>query len=283
MRSELIDQIAVEKCRADHPSGTTHNKPSPVLDSRRHSISLEPHGEQRLLQTFQAAAADEANRSDGQTKTLRDLAVRQRRLDVKQQPDHLLAPWRETRGRIPHDLLALGLIGHVIGRYCGVGAERVVVEGGLLDIGSFAMFALPVERLVRRNRDEPAAQRRRFSKMGQLREQLETYRLKNVAGILGTRAVLDRNRVDEVLVLINQCRPCLLVAIEARLHETFVTPSRVRPMRRQPARAGNLLTACPWTAFDARTIPRRSRGCGDRGLPAESFPALYRHRPERWG
>src|SRR6267378_5824883 len=67
-------------------------------------IPLKTHRKQRLLQPFQAAPADEANGSDGQTKTLRDVAVRQRRLDVKQQPDHLLAPWRETRGRIPHDL-----------------------------------------------------------------------------------------------------------------------------------------------------------------------------------
>ena len=105
-------------------------------------------------------------------------------------------------------------------------SQLLLVDRGQLVFGALPQLPLPMEGLVRRHLDHPAAQRFRFAKPRQLGEQFKADRLENVRGVLRGRAVLQRNRVDQVLVLRDQRRPRLLVAVQTRANQPRIAPCK---------------------------------------------------------
>src|SRR4029077_12379269 len=68
---------------------------------------------------------------------------------------------------------------------------------------------------------QPFRQSAVFAEAWQLRKQVHTDGLKDVARIL-IHSELDRNRVDEVLVLVDQCRPGFLIALQTAADQLLV-------------------------------------------------------------
>ena len=156
---------------------------------------------------------------------------------IEEQPDHLLA----ARRKAPPPPRAASVPAPPVRSDPETDRSRAVscLQVRQLVFGAAPDLSLPMEGLMRRDRDEPAAQGGRLAKTRQFGEQLETHRLKNVGRILRTRAVFQRNRVNQVLVFGDEGRPGVLVAAQARADETSVAPRDVGA--EEPSRAACVL------------------------------------------
>ena len=78
-----------------------------------------------------------------------------------------------------------------------------------------------LKALVVADLHQPLGQRFRFAQLRKIRKQIDAHRLKNIRRIV-VQAKLDRNRVDKILILIDQICPCLLVALQAERNHALV-------------------------------------------------------------
>ncbi len=88
-----------------------------------------------------------------------------------------------------------------------------------------------MEALVIAGLHQPFRQGAVFAEARQLGKQVHTDGLKDVGRIL-MHAELDRNRVDEILVLVDQRRPGFLIALQAARRSAARRRSRHRPLGR---------------------------------------------------
>ena len=80
-----------------------------------------------------------------------------------------------------------------------------------------------LKALVITSLHQPLRQCARLAQSRQICKQVEAYRLENVGRIV-EQAKLDRNRKDQVLVLIHEPRPGLLIAFHAFGYQAIVRP-----------------------------------------------------------
>src|SRR5206468_1873366 len=99
------------------------------------------------------------------------------------------------------------------------------------------LFLLVARAFVGGDLNQPFGQRPRLAQAWKLRQQLDADLLKDVGRFVGRESVLDRNRVDQPFVLVQQRRPCLVVALEASAHEAYVAPIDLGPGRVCAARS----------------------------------------------
>src|SRR5207244_9997268 len=136
------------------------------------------------------------------------------------------------------------------------------------------LFPLPLQRRVRGDRDQPAAERRLLAQARQLGEQLERDGLKDVGGVLAARAVFQRNGKNQVAVLVEQRGPRAIVALQTAADEARIAPRAVRTTGKTQRRWIAGLIARHRKASRARTAPRRSRARDGRNSSAADCPAL---------
>ena len=83
-----------------------------------------------------------------------------------------------------------------------------------------------MKTLMGGNGNDPCFQGLRFAEVPKPTKQLKANALENVGSICWARAVLDRNRINEALVLIDQRRPSLLASSKTLDHEVDIVARR---------------------------------------------------------
>jgi len=115
---------------------------------------------------------------------------------VKQEPDHFPASTRETLDCFAYHLLSLQFLD-------SLGHDDLIISL-CFSTGTFPLAPHPVKILARGHSNEPGAQGGNLAEIRQLGEELQANALEDVCRVLRGRAVLDGDRINEVLVLIDQ-------------------------------------------------------------------------------
>ena len=131
------------------------------------------------------------------------------------------------RGGSWRDGVAHHLFPFDIGQH--VGRDRVQVAEILdLILTQFAplmdLAALPVITLVRGDADQPSLQGFGIAQPGKFVEKIQADGLEDVRRILGGCAIAQGNRVNQVLVAIQQCTPCAFIASQAFRDHASIAP-----------------------------------------------------------
>src|SRR5207302_5770988 len=174
---------------------------------------------QGLAQLAEAPSANEANRTGGQPQLLRHGLVRTGWDLEEEHGNHATTSRRQRAYGFAEALFPLQLIEHLLGE---IGAARLLRFQIDLVIKRGESVFLRAQALVVAGLHEPLGQSLGIAQLWQVREQIQGNGLKNVGGIVPRKSELDRNREDEVLVLIKQSRPCRLVPLTAFANQAVV-------------------------------------------------------------
>src|SRR5215510_1073064 len=189
------------------------------------SIALKARPLELAPQPSKAASSREPDRAGRHAEHRGDLGVPTCRCLVEQHADDLAASRRERRNRVAQDLIALQIRHHVLRG--GLPKSRLLEGVRFLEAfgTELPLAPLPPPAFAHGRLNQPLRQAVRVPEPGQLGQQIQRNHLKDVAGVGLRKPVIDGSRKDQVLVLVEEGGPCLLVAISAACNETAVGPA----------------------------------------------------------